>query len=590
MNFIPILRHIAGFLFIFCGVTFVFPTSTVSANNEEELPGAGTSSFSTDNLTAEDGRYKKWHPRIELEGKLGTKRSTGEPRLFFPITEGERSLIFSDIRGTFDDFGSIEGNIGLGYRRIVDSSWILGGSLFFDLRRTRNENTFIQGMIGLEALSTVWDFRTNFYIPESTQKGIAGSGSAQVTQAGTSLRINSQGLTQERALPGFDAEIGRHFPLKSNAEIAMYVGGFHFNADGFENISGPRVKLELSFWDLSYLGNGSKFTLGGEYQSDSVRGGQGFLVARLNIPLENLWGYVFTKKKNDFPKRTLSPLERRMTNSVVRDVDIMSGEVKASVINEAAQFNGTTVSQIVTVDANTPGGAVAAVTAAGENTLVVLDGGAGTINIASTLTPRVGQTLAGGGASLSFTGATSGQTASFTLAGTPGTLNQTNAVANGINATLNTNFTNFTITGGVASILIPANVSDVRISNMNITGGRRGIFADRSGDISISNSTITSGDLEAIRLTTVNNTSLSNNVINATGTDGVFVSGVNNIYFSNNIINFSGSDDGMDINGFVNTFSGSGNTILGNVPGLHCEITSAVLINFTLTFENATCR
>ena len=535
--------------------------------------------------------FKKWSSQIELESKVGTRRILGEPRLFIPLAEGKRTLLFSDIRGTFDDFGSKEGNIGLGYRRIADSGWIFGGSLFLDLRRTGNGNTFLQGMLGLEALSTVWDFRANYYIPESTQKDIAGSGSATVVQSGTSLNINSQGLSQERALPGWDFEIGRHFPLKANSEFAVYGSWFRFKANGFEEISGPRGRVEMNWRDLPFLGYGSRFTVGGELQSDDVRGTHAFATVRLKIPVDSFFRIALGKKRNDSSKRRLSLLERRMTDFVIRDVDVVSGKVDKPVISEAVQYDGNTVNQIVTIDANTAGGAVAAITAAGENSLVVLDGTAGTIDISTQANARVGQTIAGGGASLKFTGATSGQTALFTLPGTEGTLNQTNAAVNAINSTINTNYTGFTITGGLASILVTTSVSDVRISDMTVTGARRGIYVVNSGDVTISNSTITSGDLEALRLQTVNNVSVFNNVINGTGTDAVNVSGIFKVDFSDNVINFTGSDDAMDIDANINTFSGSGNTVVGNVPGLPCELASGrTRFNFTLTFKNVECR
>ena len=62
--------------------------------------------------------------------------------------------------------------------------------------------------------------------------------------------------------------------LPGNWELWAYGGGFHFDADGYDNVTGPRGRVELSYNNVPYLGDGSKFTVGLESQTDNVRGGQ----------------------------------------------------------------------------------------------------------------------------------------------------------------------------------------------------------------------------------------------------------------------------------------------------------------------------
>ena len=70
--------------------------------------------------------------------------------------------------------------------------------------------------------------------------------------------------------------------------------------------------FEFSVDDLLGFSN-ARLTLGAEVQHDDVRGTQGFAVARLRVPLQ---------QETKAPRLTAQ--ERRMTERVVRDVDIVS--------------------------------------------------------------------------------------------------------------------------------------------------------------------------------------------------------------------------------------------------------------------------
>src|SRR3546814_18634060 len=70
----------------------------------------------------------------------------------------------------------------------------------------------------------------------------------------------------------------------------------------------------MVFDEVPGLWFGSRFSLGAEWQHDEPRGSQGFLSARLRIPLQ-----IFGQPSSD---RT--PMERRMAGPVVRDVDVVS--------------------------------------------------------------------------------------------------------------------------------------------------------------------------------------------------------------------------------------------------------------------------
>src|SRR5690606_38194843 len=141
---------------------------------------------------------------------------------------------------------------------------------------------------------------------KSVGGGGGGTTSASVVGGNFQLTTVTGGGLVERALPGADVELGYKFDLPDNWEVWAYGGGFHFDADGYKNVSGPRGRLELTYNDLPYLGENSKFTVGVETQTDNVRGGQSWGIARLRIPLQSFGG-----KKSD-ARPALSPLDQRM--------------------------------------------------------------------------------------------------------------------------------------------------------------------------------------------------------------------------------------------------------------------------------------
>ncbi len=69
----------------------------------------------------------KWGPSLEFEAKPGNERTIGEIDLFAPIWQDDRSMVFGNVRGQGDTDDILEGNVGLGYRGIFDSEWIVGG-------------------------------------------------------------------------------------------------------------------------------------------------------------------------------------------------------------------------------------------------------------------------------------------------------------------------------------------------------------------------------------------------------------------------------------------------------------------------------
>lgn len=341
-------------------------------------------------------------PHIEFEAKKGNQRDLVEADAFMPLEQSDDSLLYMNLRVKADDAQSREGNFGVGYRQIqqqpfLGQRWLLGAYGYADLRRTKNNNSFVQATLGVEALSENFDVRANVYIPEKSEKQIAGSAniSAAVT-ASNQLRLLGNENSRERALGGFDAEIGWKIPvLEEHIDaIRVYGGGFRFDGSGYDAIDGGRLRTEISWDDLPYLGNGSRFTLGAEAQHDDVRQKSIFGLARLRIPLgDNL----------KTPNRKTA-LQKRMTERVVRDVDIVSNSRTGEAVNESASVsvNGVETNNIIVLDANDD--VPTEIAAAGADAVIILDGSAGIIdNGAVSVNVAQGQKILGGGLSVSST-------------------------------------------------------------------------------------------------------------------------------------------------------------------------------------------
>ncbi len=334
----------------------------------------------------------KWAPYVDVEGKLGTDRNLGEVGLFVPLGQSQDSLFFGNLITRFDDQDSFEGNVGLGYREIVDGSYILGGYAYFDRRKSATDNYFNQVMAGAEFMTDVWTARANAYFADND---LAPTGGGVVTQTGSQIFVQSN---MEGALSGFDAEVGRVIPLGlDDVTLTGFAGGFHFGRSGFEDVSGPRARAELSvhnLWD-EVLPTGTQLRFGAEVQHDDVRDTQGFVSARLRVPL-----FGSSSSSN------LSVLDRRMVDPVVRDIDVVAGGTLSAPV--VPTFQGALVQGAAIINGNNDLGTE--LINAGAGSIVVIDGSNGPVTSATGAAVQSGQTVVGAqNAQFAFTDPTTGQ-------------------------------------------------------------------------------------------------------------------------------------------------------------------------------------
>lgn len=536
---------------------------------------------------AQDNR-PKWEGHVEAEGKWGTERSLGEIGLFLPVWQNNKTLIFGDVRGRFDDNASSEGNFGIGLRHQINDQWALGSYAFYDRRHTKANNNFDQVTLGVEALSENLEFRINGYIPESGEKTVsAGTTTTTPSATGGNLQFitSTTGGVVERALPGLDIEAGYQFDIPGNWDFWAYGGGFHFDANGYDNVTGPRGRVEMSYNNVPYLGDGSRFTLGFESQTDNVRGDQSWGIARIRIPF-NYNGAKDTSQP--------SALDKRMTTRIVRDIDIVAGEAKtpATTTTEDASVtlaNGQTYTNYTLLDDSDS--LNWNVDDAGAGALVILDGVIDDIGNVRTLD---NQAIIGGGQNVTLTGDTSGRTANVTLPGTRPSISITTPGNFGFDLKDNVLFENIDIAGGGQRGIEILNGNNQIVRNATISNtSNDNITIYGSDNVTIDNVTLNNpggSAEEGIQVQDgVDNLTVSNSTINNANIGFIFVDGdnYNNITFTNITVDSSGDVIEAQDNTTVDQISGD---ITVNTGGTGClESGTGQLTNSSLTINGAPC-
>ncbi len=421
----------------------------------------------------------------------GTDRVLWDGELFLPLWQDGNNLWFFDMRGQIDNADAGEFNIGTGFRTLAPEGWIFGSYIFYDRLFSANGNRFNQGTVGVEVMDYERDFRLNVYFPESRGQATSAPPSATISNGTV---VVSSGV--ERAYWGFDIEAGQLlWATGPNAqhEVRGFVGLYHFanSNSGFDNITGPRARIEWRWYDLPHFGIGSRFTCGLTVQADGERGGDAFLFAGLRIPLDP-WAHA---------RRPLSPLQRRMVDPLVRDVDVVtnSRQMTESAVNPQT---GQTIASARVFDNRDD--LAALLPESGTNSVVVIDGDAGDIISGSSVKLRPGQTIVGGGTQMTVRGARSGRAAVWTAPGSRPTIEfNSNTCPEG--------FACATVFRPPTAGFVMAD--DTRLAGMNLIGGRGAVVIEDANRVAVSELNIRDAQGVGIALRNAQHVSIDNVVI-----------------------------------------------------------------------------
>lgn len=279
-------------------------------------------------------KNSKYTPTVNLEYKAGTERNVGRGHLLVPLVQNSDNLFFTDINATLRESDDQEYNFGLGFRKIVNNRFIVGVYGFYDLlhkdnnevqqhimdgdthkRSISGKSTFDQVTFGAEILTANWDFRANYYYPMDDYK-VVGQGDKTGIVRGNDILIDQDIL--HVTYSGFDVEVGRKLPFYDKA--SLFVAYYDFDSEASKSVtssaiedasgfSGYRVRGELQLLDTDKM----NIELNAEYSDDDLRDDN--LFVGLNI------GFKFGGKDKQIAKTSL---EKRMTNKIVRDIDVVT--------------------------------------------------------------------------------------------------------------------------------------------------------------------------------------------------------------------------------------------------------------------------
>ena len=318
-----------------------------------ENPSAGETLAEVSSTSAESLRVP-FILETEFRGRAG--RQSGGLNLRIPLWQDSDSLLFSDLHFSGAGDGTLLGNFGLGYRHILSTAsdrsdaWIVGAYGFYDRKRSEYGFTYNQATVGTELYNNRFEFRANGYLNGGDSHVIGRRQLSDVvlqpSSTGMGLDFVRRTFTLEardRALPGFDVEIGYRHPFSEDLSLGLHGGYFHFDSNDTPTLSGPMGRLQLE-WEDAFGLPGGLLTSGAHLRHDDIRGTQvtGFL--RFSIPL----GRNRPKKNDPFDGVTRlarRPIERNyeittFAQDITRDVSIE--ELAAAAANSG---NSNTLSQ-----------------------------------------------------------------------------------------------------------------------------------------------------------------------------------------------------------------------------------------------------
>lgn len=158
-------------------------------------------------------------------------------------------LLFLDVRGfvSYDEVGERSGgNVGLGYRRYIDSiNTMVGVSVWGDADGAQQQNVFQAGA-SLEVIFNNLEMRLNGYLAE-------GDGTKRILNneivGGPFFRSHrilvNRATVADVQYDGFDGEVGGLIPGLQTIGAHAYVGGYYMHSDDFGDFAGVKVRGQI---------------------------------------------------------------------------------------------------------------------------------------------------------------------------------------------------------------------------------------------------------------------------------------------------------------------------------------------------------
>lgn len=184
--------------------------------------------------------------RTDVGDGVGYTRGFTYLEAMMPIRQGNRSLVFADVRlVNFDHENRWEYNVGAGYRWFEPRvGAILGVNAFYDGRKS-DFHYYQQVGLGFEVPGRCLEFRTNGYIIVGAAHRVVGD-TGDVAQG---VIVNNNFIFQrlrtiETPMGGIEVEAGGRLPCLDRYVPRAYIGFYNYSAEGVRPANGVRGRLE----------------------------------------------------------------------------------------------------------------------------------------------------------------------------------------------------------------------------------------------------------------------------------------------------------------------------------------------------------
>ncbi len=564
--------------------------------------------------------------RAETNLRMGHERSIFMTEFWVPFAQSEEldNVLYGSLRMMGDDQDNREGNLGVGYRQVIDANGfkgVAGVHGWLDRRITERGSKFNQVTLGTEWLGESVDVRLNGYIPLSDKREITipNANPQGPELAGTGILVDTNGTVLEEPQGGFDLELGLELGQYSDFirdhtdRFHVYAGGYYFDGPNTEDVAGWRTRVSADVTE--------NIQFGARFQRDDVRGSQGFLEATFRFP----FGHKKSYRKEG--------IRARLDESPERDIDIVTNETIIDTGDRVQVLNTTTgtAQEVLHVDNTAAGGGdgsaenpyntlADAEAAASAHTIIYVNQGDGTdTNQDQGITlSQTGQQLIGSGTNFVY------DSGKFTT-------------ENGANptGTLIAAATSAPIISNTAGDGIRINADDITVAGVRVDSTtRHGILIQATAanvveNVNILNNRISNVSQDGLRVEAsgigaeVLNTNIDNNLINSSGRynqlffslnsgrieDAIFQnnsldnSGLDNLYILNSDTSYIGNitlrnnsvansqDDGIFIlsrfNGIIEDISISNSNISGStLRGIYANARNDAQLNNLIIEEN----
>lgn len=253
---------------------------------------------------------------LESTIKRGKHRTMGELNMLVPFKQTQDSFYLMNYIGKRSNIGGAEFNLGFGKREIRENA-VHGIYGFIDVRKTPSTNTFYQLTLGREYLSKRYDYRVNAYVPLTGDKRVPNNKRASKVVESTGGGLSVVSDYNEYAMTGLDFEFGKRYRMSNRDTLGIWGGAYYFNNPNVKAITGPMIRAEL-MRTLYRDSRPIRIKMGLQYQNDAVRGKN--VIGQFGIRVD------LYKTGGDTNRRTshLTPLQHRMLEPIVRDVDIVT--------------------------------------------------------------------------------------------------------------------------------------------------------------------------------------------------------------------------------------------------------------------------